>query len=373
MPDKLTDILTLNMTRGVGSVIYRRLLSRFGSLEEVLRASEHELLQVTGVGPKLASAIVRSSRERAGERELDEVMRLGFKVYAQWDKEYPESLRAICDAPLVLYVSGTLRQEDAVAVAVVGSRRCTYYGRSQAERFGGMLARAGFCVVSGFARGVDNAAHKGALAAGGRTIAVLGSGINRIYPDTDTKLIEQVRTSGAFVTEFPLNTPPDARNFPRRNRIISALSLGVLVVEAGSHSGALITVAWAVEQGKEVFALPGKVDSPLSRGTHRLIKNGAKLVEDVDDIIDELQGQIPAGRRFEKECHAGSDTSRSTVRLNALEELIVSAIGNDARNIEDIIEDTRLPAQTVSSTLMMLTLKRVVTELPGKIYKVRTS
>lgn len=205
------------------------------------------------------------------------------------DKDYPANLKYIYDPPSILYIKGNILPEDTIAVAVVGSRRATYYGLKNAENLGFQLAAGGITIISGLARGVDSAAHRGALKARGRTIAVLGSGLNKIYPRENEELVEEIAQNGAVISEFALDTPPLRQNFPRRNRIISGLSLGVVVVEAAKRSGALITANFALEQGREVFALPGKIDSFTSKGTHDLIKQGAKLVESIEDIIEELE------------------------------------------------------------------------------------
>ena len=285
---EVEDLIRLNMTKGIGVITYRRLLENFGSPKTILEASKRELLGVTGVGKELAERITKSSRDTDVSAELSLAREMGVKIVSYTCDDYPRNLKSIYDPPLVLYIKGELKETDAIALAMVGSRRGTYYGKLQAERMSATLANTGFCIVSGLARGIDAAAHRGALKVKGRTIAVLGNGMGTIYPREHKELAERIAENGALISELPMRTPPDGRNFPPRNRLISGLSLGVVVVEASLGSGSIITAQWALEHGKEVFALPGNIDSPYSRGTHKLIKEGAKLVECVDDIIEEL-------------------------------------------------------------------------------------
>jgi DNA processing protein len=277
-------------------------------------------------------------------------------------KDYPPGLKAIDDPPIVLYVKGDLRETDAVAIGIVGSRRCTFYGRSQAERLGSILAARGVTVVSGMARGIDSAAHRGALGAGGRTLAVMGNGLSSVYPPENRDLFEKISANGAAISEFPMDMAPLPGNFPRRNRLISGLSLGVVVVEAALDSGSLITARLALEQGREVFAVPGKAGSPTSRGTHSLIRDGAKLVEDVDDILDEFEG---LGKALGIEKPAGAparDLSDSEMRI------FESLSPDEPENIEDLIEKCGLQAGEVSGLLVQMELKGLVKCLPGKSF-----
>lgn len=281
-------LLRLNMTRGIGARTYNALIEKFGSPEAVFNASKEELETIHGVGPKITTAITVDSKNIDVKHEIDLASSKGVQIVPYTSIRYPKQLKHIYDPPLVLYIKGDICDTDILAIAIVGARSCSYYGLTQAERFGRLLAQKGICVVSGMARGIDAAAHRGAISSGGRTIAVLGCGLGNIYPRENSRLAEQIAQQGAVISEFPMSTPPDSRNFPPRNRLISGLSLGVLVVESLLNSGSLITAKWALEQGKEVFAIPGNIDNAHSRGTNRLIKDGAKLVEDVNDIIQEL-------------------------------------------------------------------------------------
>jgi DNA processing protein len=318
---------------------------------------------------------------RSTEADVDGELRLaeehGVRLLARNDKDYPHNLKFIYDPPPVLYVKGELRPQDVLSMAIVGSRLCTYYGQTQAERFAGVLGHAGFTIVSGLARGIDTSAHSGALKAGARTIAVMGCGLARIYPRENVELAERISKEGAIVSELPMLTPPDRNNFPPRNRLISGLSLGVVVIEAGQRSGSLITAHWALEQGKEVFALPGQIDSPSSRGTHKLIKEGAKLVEDVSDILEEL-GPLGEGLAVKESTPEGlgdTDSPQPSVsslqssgnrNLNPNEEKILSLLSSHPKTIDEITEASGLPTHVVSSNLTMLELKRLVKQLAGK-------
>jgi DNA processing protein len=263
---------------------------------------------------------------------------------------------------LVLYIKGDIVKNDTIALAIVGSRRCSYYGQSQAEKLSRQLAQVGFCIVSGMARGIDTNAHLGAIKGKGRTIAVLGCGLGVIYPRENMELSEKIASCGAVISELPMNTPPNSRNFPPRNRIISGLSLGVLIVEATHWSGSTITAKWALEQGKEVFAVPGNIDSRYSRGTNKLIKEGAKLVEEINDIVEEL-GPLA------ETIHINDDKKIEDVRsltLNSQENKIFTLLSSTPKTIDEIITKTSLPPSNVASTLMILEVKRLVKQLSGK-------
>jgi DNA processing protein len=350
------------MTKGIGIRTYKTLLERFGSSEAILNAPRAELEAIPGIGQKLANAIVEDSRNVNIADEINLAKEKGVQILAYTNDKYPKHLKSIYDPPLVLYVKGNILESDVLAIAIVGARRCTYYGLSQAERFGRLLAQKGFCIVSGMARGIDAAAHRGALSAHGRTIAVLGCGLGVIYPRENIELAEQIAQHGAIVSEFPMNTPPDFRNFPPRNRLISGLSLGVLVVESSLKSGSLITAQWALEQGKEVFAIPGNIDNIYSRGTHKLIKEGAKLVEDITDIIQEL-GPVAETLNISE---APVTNDPRSLLLNSHEKKIFSLLSSTPKDIEEIIRTAKLPSSVVSSTLLILEIKKLVKQLPGK-------
>lgn len=360
--EEFEAILKLSMTRGIGIRTYKTLIEKLGSAEAILGASRLQLESIPGIGVKLANTIAEGSRNIDVESEINLARKYNIQILPYTSDQYPKYLKNIYDPPLVLYVKGSILERDIIALAIVGSRRCTYYGLSQAERFGRLLAQKGFCIVSGMARGIDTAAHRGAISARGRTVAVLGCGLGVIYPRENTELAEQITQCGAVVSEFPINTPPDFRNFPPRNRLISGLSLGVLIIESSLKSGSLITAQWALEQGKEVFAVPGNIDSVYSRGTHKLIKEGAKLVEDVSDIIQELG---PIGEAIGNDDGPPANDPRS-LSLNSQEKNIFSLLSSSPKDIDEIIHITGLPASVVSSTLMILEIKKLVKQLSGK-------
>jgi DNA processing protein len=362
----LGHLLTLNLTEGVGGMLYRRLLRHFGSLAEAVAAPERALREVTGVGPVLAKAIRDRARDGGAAREIDAAARLGIRILPFWDEAYPAALKPLYDPPLILYMKGALVPEDAIAVAIVGTRSPTYYGRSQAERFARLLAARGVTVVSGLARGVDTVAHDAALKAGGRTVAVIGSGLRNVYPPENAPLAARVAEHGALLSEFCLQASPNPKNFPRRNRILSGLSLGVLVVEAGAKSGALITTDWALEQGREVFAVPGKVDSPQSAGCNALLKQGAaKLVESVEDILVEIPGFAVKAAAAEAARGTGAEPPGTDPGRDR-DRAVLACLSTEPRHIDAVIAESGLPSAAVASTLLALELKRLIRQLPGK-------
>ena len=318
--------------------------------------------KVPGLGDKLA--LVR--RSAAFVLECERLEANWAKLVTLSEAAYPELLRWLPDPPPVLYMRGEMLPQDGVAIAVVGSRRPSRYGRMMAERFGAELAGQGFTVVSGMARGVDGLAHQGALQAGGRTVAVLGCGVNRVYPPEHRRLYESICGQGAVVSEFGFDTKPDRWNFPRRNRIISGLTLGVVVVEASERSGTLHTAQHAIEQGREVFAVPGRIDVESSRGTHRLIQGGAKLVTGVGDILDELPEAIRASAL--QNAKTQTPDKEATPDLSPQEAQVFRLLGVEEKHIESVIEASRLPAHLVASILATLELQGVVRQFPGKYF-----
>ncbi|MDP3016791.1 MAG: DNA-processing protein DprA, partial [Deltaproteobacteria bacterium] len=297
MAEDLFYWLALNFVPGVGAVFIKRLLDRFQTPEAVFQASMKELLEVEGLGVKVASEIRKGPSEQAVKNELSSLEKSGGRIITLKDEVYPPRLRDIYDPPALLYLKGELKKEDELAVSIVGSRKTTPYGRWITEKISQTLVRYGVTIVSGMARGVDSVAHWGAISGGGRTLAVLGCGVDVVYPPENRNLFSKIIEQGAVLSEFPMGSPPEGGHFPKRNRIISGLSMGVVVVEAGPDSGSLITANYALEQGREVFAIPGNVGADGSRGTNRLIKDGAKLVESSEDILEEI---LPQWRR-EKE------------------------------------------------------------------------
>jgi len=359
--DDLVDALRLSMISGVGPRIRKALLERFGSARAVLAAAPSELREVYGVGTKLTHKIAGADHEVDVEAEIAVCREHGIDIFTEGDAAYPRALREIHDPPGVLFVRGAVKPSDALAVGIVGTRHCTQYGLRQAARLAGSLSRAGLTIISGLARGIDAAAHRGALAAGGRTIAVLASGVMNIYPPEHDRLAEEVAAHGALVSELPPQSSPLAGTFPQRNRLISGMSLGVIVVEAAQRSGALITARHAMEQDREVFAVPGNVDGRASRGCHQLIRDGAKLVESADDVLEELGPLVEAAPRDDGQTiHHPAE-----LLLNELEQQVLSTIGVEAIAIDRIISETGLPVSQVLSTISVLEMRRLIRRLSG--------
>lgn len=358
--DELIDTLRLAMVSGVGPRTRKTLLERFGTARAALAAAPSALAEVPGVGPKLTAKILAAGEiDVAGEIAL--CRQQGIEIVPEADARYPRALREIHDPPGVLFIRGRLLPQDALAVAIVGTRHGTQYGLRQAERLGGSLARAGLTIISGLARGIDAAAHRGALAAGGRTLAVLASGVLNIYPPEHARLADEVCAQGAVVSESPPRAEPLAGQFPQRNRLISGLSLGVIVIEAGDRSGALITARHAMEQGREVFAMPGSVESRASRGCHQLLRDGATLVESADDVLESLGPLIEAA--------PGGDgqTIRhpAELTLNDTERQVLAAVGTEATTVDEIVAGSGLPVSRVLATLSVLEMRRLIRRLSG--------
>jgi DNA processing protein len=363
----LEKLLVLNSVPGAGYVRIKNLIGRFGDIELVFKATRAQLEEVDKIGPKTAAAITDCRKEEILERELKLMAQAGARAVSYLDDDYPENLKQIYDPPVILYVKGGLVPEDKFSVAIVGSRRASGYGLRTAERLGMELAARGITVVSGMARGIDAAGHRGALKAGGRTIAVLGSGLANIYPPEHIKLSDQITESGgAVVSEFPMGCEPYKDNFPRRNRIISGLSLGVIVVEAAKGSGALITTDFALEQGRELFAVPGNAGSSTSSGTNMLIRQGARLVESADDVIEELGGMIKGHMKSRKEAAVTGVSLNPD--LDGPQKKIFEYLGDTPLSVDEIIGETELPAPEAAGALMRLEIKGLVRRLPGQSY-----
>lgn len=380
-------LVALNMISGIGSLRLKNLLEAFGSASKIFLGSESKLKKTEGIGSKIAQEISSFSFEEL-KKELELVKKLKVKIITVGDKEYPENLKNIYDPALCLYLKGRLKPEDNLSVAIVGSRRASFYGLNCAEKFSYQLAGVGVTIISGLARGIDTQAHKGALKAMGRTIAVLGSGLNCVYPPENKGLSEEIAERGALLSEFPLNTKPLAQNFPRRNRIISGLSQAVLVVEAARNSGALITADFALEQGRDVFAIPGKVDSATSLGTNRLIKQGAKLIDNVEDILEELKPKLKeftktqiladsveriADRKTGLYAKRSSASAQEVVpvsenKLSDEERLVYNFLSDKPRYADEMIEELKLPSAKVMSMLSKLEMQRMVIQRPGKLF-----
>ena len=373
----IRDWVALNMTPGIGPRAAAKLLERFGSAERVFDATRSELEQLRLLPEAIDSIIRREFQERA-ELEIERVAGIGADLLILDDGVYPSLLREIYDPPITLYVRGAWEIcLDQPCVAVVGSRRCSTYGQNAALMLGRDLAQRGVTVVSGFARGIDAAAHRGALEGGGRTVAVLGTGIDQYYPRDHQKLAEEIlQSGGAVVTQFPLGTPPVSENFPYRNRIISGLSLGVVLVEAAENSGSLITARLAIEQNREVFAVPGNITSRNSFGTNYLIKGaGAKLVQQWQDIAAELPPQIaasllppPFGDK-KRERSLADQISLIPETLKGNERAVFKQLTPDSpSHIDLLIDKTRLPISDLTAALLALEMRELVRALPGKCF-----
>jgi len=362
--DSREALVALNMIEHVGPVRVRQLLQHFGEAPAILSASKHQLLHVQGIGEDTAEAIAAWEKTVDLSGELKRVVEFGCHILTQGDDDYPELLRQIYDPPIVLYVKGKLSAKDKNAVAIVGSRQTTSYGLETARKLGYQLAYVGVTVVSGGARGIDTASHQGALSAKGRTIAVLGTGINLIFPPENAGLFERIAADGAVLTQFPFNRQADKQSFPIRNRIVAGMTLGTVVVEAHLTSGALITSNFATDYGRQVFAVPGRIDSPRSKGCHDLIKKGAKLCEGAEDILSEFEYLFPAGNRPPS---PGETGVLPAITLSENEQKVYSALSlEEEKHIDEIIQQCGLPSSAVSVALLSLEMKRMVKQLPGK-------
>jgi DNA processing protein len=364
------------LTDGIGPLLFSRLLIQLGDPVRALGASAQTLLTVKGIGRDTAERVARSRDAAEVELEIAAAAQHDVRIICRADAEYPAGLRQIPDAPIVLYVKGELRATDAVALAVVGSRRCTIYGSEQARRFGELLAGAGFTVVSGLARGIDAFAHHGAVDCGGRSIAVMGRGLTHVYPPENAPLAEKLLERGAWISELPMKAAVRAENFPGRNRIIAGLSLGTLIIEAAQRSGALITARLASEYNREVFALPGRVQDPMSQGTNALIRDGsAKLVMCLEDILDEL-GEVgrtlKAGVQNAQSAPDAQSEPEAQARglsapLTSAEQRVYDVVGYHEILQDAVIRAAELPPGEVLAALTALELKGLIRRLPGNL------
>ena len=364
-PDHSEHALWLALTRikGLGCISFKKLASHFADPTQSLSATAAELSAIEGLDRNVVDGLLAFTQWDEVEREVQCANNAGVRIIPFGSGIYPNRLRTIADPPPCLYVKGEIRQEDDKAVAVIGTRSASHYGRRVARDLCRGLASLGFTVVSGMARGIDGVAHDAALNAGGRTIAVLGSGVDRAYPPEHQKLYHRISENGAVISELPLGAPPLAFNFPARNRLISGLSAGVVVVEATEKSGSLITAAIALEQGREVFAVPGEVGSSRSRGAHRLIRQGAKLVENVDDILDEIAPQLVASDRR-------SAAPMRTLPVDTQPETrrIFNLLQERSLHIDEVIEASGFSTSRVSQILLELELQGFLKQLPGNRY-----
>ena len=359
--ENLLPWLSLRSVPGVGCLLYRRLIDRFQSPAAVFEASLEELLQVAGINRRQALNIKNHRTPDPVFKEIDRIGQKRIRIVTMQDPDYPSLLRQIPDPPPYLYLKGSI---DGLAkhIAVVGSRNATPYGLANARRLSADLAKCGLTIVSGMALGIDSAAHEGALRVRGKTVAVLGSGFERIYPAANRKLFHEISDAGAVITEFALPTEPEAHNFPVRNRIISGMSLGTVVVEATRKSGSLITARLAAEQNREVFAVPGSIQSFKSTGTHTLIKQGAKLVENAPDILEEISNVFPPPQP------AANRSTPALPDLTPEELLVVGSLEPYPVHIDDLIRKIDLEPGKISGALLQLELKGVVLQSAGKLF-----
>ena len=397
LSNETISLIHLNLIQGVGLKTVQALRDVFGSTERALQATSDELRKIDRLSPTVCDLLIHKPVLYPIERELELIHKYGCQIVTLYDAAYPPHLKEIDTPPFVLYVKGELTPEDALSISLVGSRNAKDYGRKVSYRLSYQLAQRGVTVISGLAKGIDTLAHRGALEAGGRTIAVMGNGLSIVYPATNSNLAEKIEASGALVSEFPMAARPKSRNFPRRNRIISGLTLGTVVVEASNRSGALITARLAAEQNREVFAVPGEIFSELSAGTHKLINDGAKLINTIDDLLNELppyvlnqiqsqaspvlvpdmEAEPPQASPVEKgDTKLVSTQVSSEARqpvstppppdLTPDEKTIFDAIEVPSSHIDTIVRATQLPIGQISSVLLMLELKGVIQQLPGK-------
>ena len=361
MKGNLQDWLSLYLTPGLGSTWCTRLVDYFGGPQEVFKATLKDLQQISGLRKNAAAALAAGPDSARVEAEMKRAKKSGVSIIPLHDSSYPSRLREIHNPPFLLYVKGDPAVLDQASVGIVGARAATVYGQRIAHDLAARLFRHGLVIVSGLALGIDTAAHQGTLSAAGRTVAVLGCGLDVVYPPRNRKLYDQIPVNGALVTEYPFGTKPDGFRFPARNRIISGLSLGVVVVEAASRSGSLITAELALDQGREVFAVPGRIDSSKSEGSHRLLQEGAKLVHTVQDILEELPWSGPLHVSSTEKNH-----DKEGKGLSSEESRLFTFLDVYPMTIDEIINKSGFPAHKVSELLMMLELKGVVEALPGK-------
>ena len=355
-------LIVLVNTQGLGPVKIRLLIERFGSATSTLQATAEEIQELPGFGERLVRHVIEWENNSNWKKDLELIDSTGTELIPYTDPRYPSALLKCSDHPILLYMKGTLLPEDAQGIAVVGTRQATIYGREMAEEISSDLARQRYTVVSGLARGVDTAAHNGALKTG-RTIAVLGSGLANIYPKENSQLADHISQQGAVLSEFPMATPPDRQHFPQRNRIVSGMTRGSLLIEAPAHSGAMITMNKAWEQEKTLFALPGRADLETFRGNHKLIKSGkAALVENANDIMEAFSDLFGAQQTSAK-------PKPVIPPLDTEEKELLSLLPSEEQNIDALIRLTGWPVAKLNIMLMSLVIKKVVKEFPGKIYK----
>lgn len=354
--DRLEAWIALSLIKGIGESRLKSLVETFGAPEEVFRSSLTKLTKMGKLHASIAERIVQFSGSDLIEHHIRLMDRYEVKLITLFDDSYPENLRDLDDSPPMLYVRGEIRKEDKLAVALIGSRKATIYGKLMTQKLAAGLSKEGITVVSGMARGIDTVSHRVALDNGGRTIAVLGGGVDVVYPPENRGLMEEIIKRGVVLSEFPMGTKPLAGNFPTRNRIISGLSLGVVAVEAGEDSGVFSTARWAAEQGRDVFAVPGNVSSRMSIGTNILIKQGAKLTIDVADILEELNIESPARKPEE------------LPSLSKEEEKVLGILNSTPTHVDEIGDKVNFPVSRTLSVLLSLEMKELIAQLPGKLF-----
>jgi DNA processing protein len=356
---QLVSLLKLYSIPGIGSIRMKNLITTFGSPKMVLDAPLYRLLRIPGIDRITAQSIKNGIEQNVVKYQLDYIKKHDIKVISFWDELYPNRLKMIPDPPAVLFVQGQLDVLNQSAIGVVGTRKPSHYGKLMTEKLCREIVINGFTIISGLARGIDTIAHKSVLNLGGYTIAILGTGLDNIYPPENKDIARLILEKGALISEYPMRTLPDGGNFPKRNRIISGLSLGVLIAEAGVKSGALITASHALEQNREVFALPGPINSEQSMGTNQLIKEGAKLVQDTNDILNELQGQLSMKRKVQ---------NRTLPKLNEAEIKIFDLLSDKPSHIDQLAQLCEKGTAEVLSVLLNLELFGIVKQLSGKLF-----
>ena len=358
-------LIAMNRVQGLGAITVRRMLERFGSLPKVFECSESDLLGVPGIGLEKARLFCEQLKHVRFEDELEYASKKGVKLVTWADEGYPALLKQIADPPLVLYVAGTVAALDRPCVAIVGTRHPTVYGRETARRFGYQLAAAGYTVVSGLAVGIDTEAHSGALQANGRTAAVLGGALDCLFPKENQQLARDIaQKEGAVICEYPFGRQPDRQTFPMRNRIVSGLCKGVLVVEAPLNSGTLITADQALDQNRTVMVVPGRIDSPASQGCHALLQAGARLVTSADEVAEELQDLMAGAKRAQAPA-AGAEPARADAALSADERRVMALLEPEGTVVDALVRESGLDAGKVNALLVGLQIKRLIRLLPG--------
>ncbi len=360
-------LITLNQVPKTGPVKIRALIAHFGSAAKALQQSSSTLQEVPGIGPEIAKIIADSESHSDPSAEITLAKERNIQILTQQDPDYPAALRDSFDAPVILYVWGQLQERDLHSIGIVGSRKVTHYGRETARKFAFQLAGAGLTVISGLARGIDTYAHEGALAAKGRTIGILGSGLMQLYPPENLALAEKIASGhGAIISEFPLQTPPDRQTFPQRNRIVAHWSRALLVVECPSRSGSLITANMANEIGRQIYAIPGPIDRPSSSGCHDLIRDGATLVTDGSQILDDF-----SHLNFPTPPDQEPRPAETYLDLSDEENQTLKSLDSSEQTIDELIEKTQLPAHKISVILMKLELRNLVQAQPGQRFSRR--